>query len=76
MKEPSFDSTPEFQHFKEVMRGVLAVSKERLNELIDRAKKDSPRTRDPNAPGRKRRMPRRRTKKVNLKEITFDSLIC
>jgi DNA invertase Pin-like site-specific DNA recombinase len=26
MKEPAFDSTPEFQHFKEVMRGVLESS--------------------------------------------------
>ena len=35
MKEQSFDSTPEFQNFKKVMRGVLAVPKERLDELED-----------------------------------------
>jgi hypothetical protein len=34
MKEPSFDSTPEFKHFKTVMRGVLAVPKERLDTLV------------------------------------------
>jgi len=35
MTEPSFDSTPEFQHFSEVMRGVLAVPKKRIDELVD-----------------------------------------
>lgn len=38
MKEPTFDSTPEFRHFKEVMRGVLAVPKKRLDELVQLAK--------------------------------------
>jgi hypothetical protein len=33
MKEPAFDSTPEFQHLKEVIGG-LAVPKKRLDELV------------------------------------------
>jgi hypothetical protein len=63
MKEPAFDSTPEFQHFKEVMRGVLAVSKARLDELIAQAKKDSPRNGNPNAPGKKHKSNRKRAKR-------------
>jgi hypothetical protein len=54
MKEPAFDSTLEFRHFKEVMRGVLAVPKERINELVEQAKKESPRRNNPSSPGRKR----------------------
>jgi hypothetical protein len=54
MKEPAFDSTPEFQHFKEVMRGVLKVSKERIDELVHQASQHSARKDNPNAPGRKR----------------------
>jgi len=54
MKEPSFDRTPEFRHFKEVMRGVIAVPKERLDELVRTAKDDSPRKGNPDAPGMKR----------------------
>jgi hypothetical protein len=54
MKQPAFDSTSEFQHFKEVMRGVLAVPKSRLDELVSKAKKDSPRNGNPDAPGKKR----------------------
>jgi hypothetical protein len=65
MKEPAFDSTPEFQHFKEVMRGVLAVPTERLHELVKAAEKASPRRGNPDAPGRKRvkkrRAPNQRT---------------
>jgi hypothetical protein len=54
MKEPSFDSTPEFQQFSEVMRGVLAVPKARVDELVREAKRQSPRNGDAHAPGRKR----------------------
>ena len=54
MKEPSFDSTPEFQHFKAVMRGVIAVPKERLDALVRAAKDESPRKGNPDAPGKKR----------------------
>jgi len=61
MKAPSFDSTPEFQHFKSVMRGVLAVPKARLDALVEQAKKDSPRVGNPNAPGKKRKTKRQRS---------------
>ena len=54
MKAAPFDSTPEFQHFKDVMRGVLAVPKKRLDELVAKAKEESPRRGDPHAPGKKR----------------------
>jgi len=54
MRDGPFDATPEFKRFKEVMRGVLSVSKARLDELVKAAKEDSPRNGDPHAPGRKR----------------------
>jgi hypothetical protein len=54
MKEPTFDATPEFRHFKEVMRGVISVPKARLDELVEKAKKESPRNGDLHAPGKKR----------------------
>ena len=54
MRAAPFDSTPEFQHFKDVMRGVLAVPKKRLDELVAIAKESSPRHGDPTAPGKKR----------------------
>ena len=55
MKEPAFDKTPEFQHFKEVLKSVLAVPKKRLDELVRVAKDNSLRNGDPHAPGQKRR---------------------
>jgi hypothetical protein len=61
MKEPSFDSTPEFQHFRDVMRGVLAVPKARLDALLEAAKENSPRKGNPHAPGKKRK---KRAKRV------------
>jgi len=60
MKAAPFDSTPEFQHFKDVMRGVLAVPKKRLDELVTKAKEDSPRNGDPHSPGKKRAKRRRK----------------
>jgi hypothetical protein len=54
MKAAPFDSTPEFQYFKEVMRAVLAVPKARLDELVQLAKENSPRNGNPRAPGQKR----------------------
>ena len=63
MKEPSFDSTPEFKHFTEVMRGVLSVSKERLDELVEAAKESSPRKGNPHAPGQKRVIKRTSSRK-------------
>ena len=56
MKAAPFDSTPEFQHFKEVMRAVLAVPKKRLDELVRKAKETSPRNGKPHAPGQKRKV--------------------
>ena len=60
MKAEPFDSTPEFQHFKEVMRAVLAVPKKRLDELVRIAKERSPRNGDPHAPGQKRKVRKKR----------------
>lgn len=63
MREPPFDSTPEFQRFKEVMRGVLAVPKATLDALVEQAKRDSPRVNNPRAPGKKRLIKRKRKSK-------------
>jgi len=54
MKPASFDSTPEFQHFKSTMRKLLAVPKTELDEMVRAAKESSPRNGDKHAPGRKR----------------------
>jgi hypothetical protein len=54
MKEPSFDSTPDFQHFREVMRSVLKVPKARVDELVTQAEKISPRRGNPQAAGRRK----------------------
>jgi hypothetical protein len=48
------DATPEFARFKEVMRGVLSVSKKRLDELVKASRAASPRNGDGRSPGRKR----------------------
>ena len=53
----------EFQHFKDVMRGVLAVPKKRPDELVQKAKEDSPRNRNPHAP---RQKPARTPKRVKI----------
>jgi hypothetical protein len=65
MKPHEFDSTPEFKHFKEVMRGILAVPKKRLDELVQLAKEKSPRNGNPHAPGQKRVAKRKRRKSFN-----------
>jgi hypothetical protein len=54
MEPPSFDSTPEFAHFTEQMRKLIAVPKARVDELVKQAKESSPRNGNPHAPGRKR----------------------
>lgn len=54
MKPASFNSTPAFQHFREVMRKLIAVPKAELDQMVNAAKEASPRNSDPNAPGRKR----------------------
>jgi uncharacterized tellurite resistance protein B-like protein len=59
MKAKSFEHTSEFKHFRDVMRGVLSVPKERLDALVQAAKEDSPRNGDPHAPGKKRVRKRR-----------------
>jgi hypothetical protein len=59
MKDPSFDSTPEFQHFREVMRGVLKIPKTRSDELVREASEHSTRKDNSNAPGRKRKAKRK-----------------
>ena len=52
-----FESTPEFANFKRGMKALLtlAVPKAELDELIQKAKAESPRAGNPNAPGRKRK---------------------
>lgn len=62
MKAERFEATPEFQHFKTVMKRVLAIPKERLDELVGKSKVLSSRNGDPDAPGRKRIMKRRKSK--------------
>lgn len=59
MKPASFDSTPEFQHFREVMKKLITVPKAELDQLVQAAKDASPRKNNPNAPGRKRMKPRK-----------------
>jgi hypothetical protein len=62
MKATQFEATPKFEHFKKVMREVLAVPKARLDELVRDAKENSPRKGDPNAPGQKQMQRSKRTK--------------
>jgi len=54
MKAEQFEATPEFKHFKAVMRRVLAIPKERLDKLVRESKEASPRVGNLRAPGRKR----------------------
>ena len=48
-----FDKTPEFAHFKSIMKRLLAVPKSEIDRKVRQAKKRSPRVGNPNAPGRK-----------------------
>lgn len=57
MKSPSFSATPEFLHFKNVMRNLVVVPKSELDQLVRESKEHSPRKDNPNAPGRKRSKP-------------------
>lgn len=50
----TFDSTPEFHHFREVMKRVIAVPKAEIERRIKASKEHSPRKDNPSAPGRKR----------------------
>jgi hypothetical protein len=63
MRPKEFESTPEFQHFKKVMRGVLAVPKKRLDELVEAARENSPRNGNPYAPGQKPAVKRKSSSK-------------
>lgn len=49
-----FERTPEFDRLKRVMRQLLRVPKSELDERVRQAKEVSPRTGNPNAPGRKK----------------------
>jgi hypothetical protein len=60
MKPASFDSTPEFAHFTEQMRKLVAVPKSRVDALVEQAKESSPRKNNPDAPGRKRSQQRKK----------------
>lgn len=51
---PSFDSTPEFKNFTEVMRKVIAVPKSEMDRRVAEASAVSPRKNNPSAAGRKR----------------------
>jgi hypothetical protein len=51
---PSFDTTPQFEHFRNVMRKLIAVPKAEVDELVLASKESSPRKNNPHAPGRKR----------------------
>ena len=56
---PSFDSTPEFQHFTNIMRNLITVSKTELDELVRVSKDSSPRKNNPHSPGRKKTLKKR-----------------
>jgi hypothetical protein len=50
MKAERFEATPEFQHFREAMRGILSVPKTRLDALMKKeriSKKRSPAKKKP-----------------------------
>ncbi len=49
-----FESTPEFQHFRDVMRKVIAVPKAELDARVKASADASPRKSNPRSPGRKR----------------------
>jgi hypothetical protein len=48
-----FRASPEFRRFKKGMRRIMKVSKSELDERIRLAKARSPRSDNPNAPGRR-----------------------
>jgi hypothetical protein len=54
VKPASFESTPEFQHFREVMKKLIKVPKAELDQMVQESADASPRKNNPNAPGRKR----------------------
>ena len=48
-----FKATPEFRKFKSIMRRLLSVPKVELDQMVQLARKTSPRAGNPRAPGRK-----------------------
>jgi hypothetical protein len=53
--DPSpFESTPEFQHFREAMRRVIAVPKAEMDKRVQASKDHSSRKDSPHSAGRKR----------------------
>jgi hypothetical protein len=51
-----FRATPEYRKFKGIMRRLLKVPKSELDDMVRNAKRMSPRTDNPDSPGRKCRM--------------------
>ena len=49
-----FESTPEFQHFREVMKRVIAVPKAEIDRRLKASSEASPRKGNAIAPGRKK----------------------
>ena len=69
MKAGAFERTPEFTHFKAVMRRVLAVPKIELDALVEQAKAGSPRNGDKHAPGRKRGAKQKRKRPLSSSAV-------
>jgi hypothetical protein len=57
--DSAFESTPEFQHFREVMKRIVSVPKAELDRRLEASKQASPRKDNPASPGRKRGKPKR-----------------
>lgn len=55
MTAEQFEASPEFRAFKRAMKKIMKVSKPELDARVKHAKEISPRARNPNAAGRKRR---------------------
>jgi hypothetical protein len=53
VKPSTFDSTPEFAHFRSVMQKLIKVPKAELDRIVKEAAEASPRKNNPNAAGRK-----------------------
>lgn len=62
MRPAPFSSTPEFKHFKDVMRKLVQVPKAEVDEMVKKASESSPRKNNPDAAGRKRSSKTRKVK--------------
>src|SRR5947199_39346 len=71
----AFDSTPEFRHFKEVMRKLMTVPKAELDALVKAAKEASPRRVDPHAPVLKRAKKPARLSRFHLKLLSMRQML-